>query len=119
MPVDLESSTVNLLNSVRRLFVMWQLTDEEVAQIFPHLYMIEDLPLSASNEEPARRQALIYLEIHEYLTALYASPETLRFTWFKKQNRAFGGKSPFEIIADRPDHGLQTVRAYLAGVVSS
>ncbi len=119
MPVNLKSSTAELLDSVRRVFVMWHLTDDEIAQIFPHLFIVEDLPLSASNEDHARRQALMYLEINEYLTALYASPETLRFTWFKKQNGAFGGKSPFEIIADRPDHGLQTVRAYLAGVVSS
>lgn len=121
MPANLESSIADLLDAVRRLFVMWHLTDNEITQIFPHLDMFGDLSLtslSASTEELVRRRASTYLEIHEYLTALYASPEALRFSWFKKQNRAFGGKSPFEIIADRPDYGLQTVRTYLAGVAS-
>ena len=90
MPINPEVSTVAMLDAVRRLFVMWHLSDDEMTQIFPHVISADDLPfLSASVESLVREQASMYLEINDRLTALYASPETLRFTWFKKSYADF------------------------------
>jgi hypothetical protein len=53
------------------------------------------------------------LAIHKNLRLLFPHDRDLAYAWMTTRNRAFGGKTPVEIIGEWGFSGLLHVRAYL------
>lgn len=53
------------------------------------------------------------LAIHKNLRLLFPHDRDLAYAWMSTRNRAFGGKTPVEVIGEWGFAGLMHVRAYL------
>ena len=53
------------------------------------------------------------LAIHKKLRMLFPRNRDLAYAWMSTRNKAFGGRTPAEVVADSGFAGLLMVRSYL------
>ena len=114
-----EQNRSALATMVSNLFRHWQL--DNTAQLAL-------LGLSETNRGQIRRyqegqpfaksrdlldRASLLLSIHKNLRFLYPHNRELAYAWMTKNNRAFEGKTPVELVREHGFLGLHYVRAYL------
>merc|ERR1711974_272726 len=113
MGIEHDADTLALLTAVQRIFHLWKLTDEEVSKIFPEAISNRWASEVSLKQYDVKSRALTFLDLYENLAYLYASPQELRAEWFKKPNKAFAGKSPFQVVVGEPNKGLDDLKNYL------
>jgi len=105
-----------MARAVIRLFGKWQLSDTEAREILGGLAARTYARWKAGepgriDRDLATRLSLL-MGIHKGLRYLFSEPER-GYAWVKKPNRAFGGRSPAEIMAQGDIFSLARVRSWL------
>lgn len=105
-----------MARAVIRLFEKWQLSDTEAREILGGLAARTYARWKAGepgriDRDLATRLSLL-MGIHKGLRYLFSEPER-GYAWVKKPNRAFGGRSPAEIMAQGDIFSLARVRSWL------
>lgn len=105
-----------MARAVLRLFERWRLSDAEAREILGGLAARTYARWKAGepgriDRDLATRLSLL-MGIHKGLRYLFSDPER-GYAWIGKQNLAFGGRSPAEIMAQGDIFALARVRAYL------
>jgi len=105
-----------MARAVIRLFEKWQLSDAEAREILGGLAARTYARWKAGepgriDRDLATRLSLI-MGIHKGLRYLFSDPER-GYAWVKKPNRAFGERTPAEIMAQGDIFSLARVRSWL------
>lgn len=105
-----------MARAVTRLFERWQLTDAEAREILGGLPQRTYARWKAGertriDRDLATRLSLL-MGIHKGLRYLFSEPAR-GYAWVRKSNRAFGGRTPVEIMAQGDIFSLARVRSYL------
>lgn len=102
--------------AVIRLFEKWRVSDAEAREILGGLAARtyarwKTGELGRIDRDLATRLSLL-MGIHKGLRYLFSDLER-GYAWVKKSNRAFGGSTPVEIMAQGDIFSLARVRSYL------
>ncbi|MET3791435.1 antitoxin Xre-like helix-turn-helix domain-containing protein [Aquamicrobium terrae] len=105
-----------MARAVIRLFEKWQLSDAEAREILGGLAARTYARWKAGepgriDRDLATRLSLL-MGIHKGLRYLFSDPER-GYAWVKKPNRAFGERTPAEIMAQGDIFSLARVRSWL------
>ncbi|MGS1096730.1 MbcA/ParS/Xre antitoxin family protein (plasmid) [Aquamicrobium terrae] len=105
-----------MARAVIRLFEKWQLSDTEAREILGGLAARTYARWKAGepgriDRDLATRLSLL-MGIHKGLRYLFSDPER-GYAWVKKPNRAFGERTPAEIMAQGDIFSLARVRSWL------
>lgn len=105
-----------MVRAVIRLFEKWQVSDADAREILGGLAARTYARWKAGelgriDRDLATRLSLL-MGIHKGLRYLFSDPER-GYTWVKKPNQAFGGRTPVEVMAQGDIFSLARVRAYL------
>ena len=105
-----------MARAVIRLFERWRISDAEAREILGGLAARTYARWKAGepgriDRDLATRLSLL-MGIHKGLRYLFSDPER-GYAWVKKPNRAFGGRSAVEVMAQGDIFSLARVRAYL------
>lgn len=105
-----------MARAVIRLFEKWQVSDTEARDILGGLAARTYARWKAGelgriDRDLATRLSLL-MGIHKGLRYLFSDPER-GYAWVKKSNRAFGGRTPVEIMAQDDIFSLARVHSYL------
>lgn len=99
-----------------RLFERWKVSDAEAREILGGLAARTYARWKAGepgriDRDLATRLSLL-MGIHKGLRYLFSEPER-GYAWVRKPNRAFGGRSPVDIMAQGDIFSLARMRSYL------
>lgn len=105
-----------MVRAVIRLFEKWQVSDADAREILGGLAARTYARWKAGelgriDRDLATRLSLL-MGIHKGLRYLFSDLER-GYTWVKKPNQAFGGRTPVEVMAQGDIFSLARVRAYL------
>lgn len=105
-----------MARAVINLFGRWQVSDAEAREILGGLAARTYARWKAGepgriDRDLATRLSLL-MGIHKGLRYLFSDPER-GYAWVRKPNRAFGGRTPVEIMAQGDIFSLARVRSYL------
>ena len=105
-----------MVRAVIRLFEKWQVSDADAREILGGLAARTYARWKAGelgriDRDLATRLSLL-MGIHKGLRYLFSDLER-GYTWVKKPNQAFGGRTPVEGMAQGDIFSLARVRAYL------
>lgn len=105
-----------MARAVIRLFKKWQVPDAEAREILgglaPRTYARWKTGEHGRIDRDLATRLSLLMGIHKGLRYLFSEPER-GYAWVRKSNRAFGGRSPAEIMAQGDIFSLARVRAYL------
>ncbi|MES2681885.1 MAG: MbcA/ParS/Xre antitoxin family protein [Pseudomonadota bacterium] len=101
----LQAPSDELRRMVEKLLAQWMLTPAQC-----------DVLLSSSCGNERLTQLLT---IHQSLRTLFPRNQDLTYRWMTTPNRAFSGRTPIEVVAERGPEGLAEVKAYLEGAIQS
>lgn len=105
-----------MARAVTRLFAKWQVSDAEAREILGGLAARTYARWKAGeigriDRDLATRLSLL-MGIHKGLRHLFSDPER-GYAWVRKSNRAFGRRTPVEVMAQGDIFSLARVRSYL------
>ena len=108
-----------LAQLVRRLFVHWNLSDEEQLALLGRLpgdiaagLSNGDVRALSADCEIAERIGHL-LSIHQHLRTLFPQNRSLVYQWMTTPNDAFDGQTPVAVVRDQGVRGMLVLRAYL------
>ena len=108
-----------LAKMVIQLFEHWKLsTEEQLALLGLGSTSRSALTRYRKGEPLAQSRDMLervghLLAIHKNLRLLFPHNRDLAYAWMSTKNKAFGGRTPAEVVADTGCAGLLMVRSYL------
>ncbi len=118
-PVGIQDDRSSLARMVIKLFDHWQLsTEDQLALLGLSIGNRAAIGRYRRGEPLANSRDLLervghLLAIHKNLRLLFPHNRDLAYAWVTTRNRAFGEKTPVELVGERGFSGLLHVRAYL------
>ena len=105
-----------MMRAVMRLFEKWNMSDAEAREVLggiaPRTYARwKNEDYKRIDRDLATRLSLL-MGIHKGLRYLFSDPER-GYAWVKKPNRAFGERTPAEIMTQGDIFSLARIRSYL------
>lgn len=114
-----EEERARLARMVIELFRHWQLNTSDQLMLLGHSETNRPLLTRYASGAPlARSRDLIdrvglLLGIHKNLRLLLPEQPELAYQWMSRENRAFDGKRPVDVVRERGLIGLYYLRSYL------
>lgn len=105
-----------MARAVIRLFGKWQVSDAEAREILgglaPRTYARWKAGEHGRIDRDLATRLSLLMGVHKGLRYLFSDPQR-GYAWVKKPNRAFGGRTPVEVMAQGDIFSLARVRSYL------
>jgi uncharacterized protein (DUF2384 family) len=116
IPQITDSEAEAMARAVVRLFGRWLLSDAEAREILgglaPRTYARWKVGEHGRIDRDLGTRLSLLMGIHKGLRHLFSDPRR-GYAWVKKPNRAFGGRTPVEVMAQGDIFSLARVRSYL------
>ena len=116
IPQITEAEAQAMARAVVRLFANWRISDAEAREILGGLaqrtYARWKVGTFGRIDRDLATRLSLLMGIHKGLRYLFSDPQR-GYGWVSRSNRAFGGRTPVEVMAQGDMFSLARVRAYL------